>query len=262
MDIDAAARLFAENRLAPRPLDRLSEGVRPENEGDAAAIQPLIHEILEANGLGPRVGYKIGCTTPVMQEFLNIRQPCSGGIMANTVYHKHAELRHADFAHVGIECEIAVRLDIDLPTGEHPHTRDSVRSAIECCMAAAEIVDDRYVDFHTMGTPSLMADDFFGAGCVLGEPISDWQDLDLAAIEGRTLLNGAEVGCGTGDAVLGHPLEAVAWLANSKNAEGGELSAGEIILTGSLVETKWPETSGDLITVQVSELGSLDIHFS
>lgn len=260
MDIRSAAELFAENRIAPRQLDRLPDGLRPETEEDADAVQSQIHEILERNGLGPRAGYKIGCTTPVMQEFLNIRQPCAGGIMANTVHHTQANLRHSDFARVGIECEIAVQLGSDLMAGEYPHTRESVGAAIESCMAAAEIVDDRYVDFHSMGTPSLMADDFFGAGCVLGEPVADWRNLDLATIEGRTLLNGEEVGRGTGDAVLGHPLEAVAWLANLKCASQGKLSAGEIILTGSLVETKWPEHTDDHIVVAVDSLGSVEIN--
>jgi len=262
MDFRAAADVLAENRLNPHALDRLGEHLRPETEEEAYALQPLVHHRLEERGLGPRVGYKIGCTTAVMQAFLNIPEPCAGGIMANTVHHGGADLRYASFVRVGVECEIAVRLSTDLVATETPYTRNNVGGAIECCMAAAEVVDDRYVDFHTMGTPSLIADDFFGAGCVLGEPVTDWRTLDLRAIEGRTVLNGQEVGRGTGDAVLGHPLEAVAWLANMTCATGGSLKAGEIILTGSLVETKWLEGAGDKVMVLVDGLGSVEINLS
>lgn len=261
MTFQAAADQFIKIRLAPRALVRLDDGIRPETEQDAYAVQSLIHRGLVKRGFGPRVGYKIGCTTPVMQAFLDIHQPCAGGIMEKTVYHGRASLRHSDFARVGIECEIAVRLNCDLPPTGEPYTRESVADAVGCCMVAAEIVDDRYLDFHNMGTPSLMADDFFGAGCVLGDPLYDWQSLNLQRIEGRTLLNGQEVGRGTGDAVLGHPLEAVAWLANLKSASGDMLRAGELILTGSLVETKWPEHPSDRVIVTVDGLGSVEIVF-
>jgi hypothetical protein len=38
-------------------------------------------------------------------------------------------------------------------------------------MASVEIVEHRFVDFGAAGTPSLVADDFFSVGCVLGKPI-------------------------------------------------------------------------------------------
>ena len=40
--------------------------------------------------------------------------------------------------------------------------------AIEAYYPAIEIVDDRYVKWETLGAPTLVADDFFAAGCVLG----------------------------------------------------------------------------------------------
>lgn len=257
-----AANVLAANRLRPRALEPLDHRIRPTTPDAAYAIQPLLHARLETAGLGIRVGYKIGCTTPVMQEFLKIEHPCAGGIMAGTVHHHRADLRLADFVRLGIECEIAVRLGTDLIPGDALHTRDSIVHAIDTCMVAAEIVDNRYVDFHAMGTPTLIADDFFGAGCVLGDPVVNWRTLDLVSIRGHMLLNCVEVGRGTGDSVLGHPLEAVAWLANMLGAAGQVLNAGEIVLTGSLVETKWPENVGDVIDVVIDNLGRVQIALS
>jgi len=73
---------------------------------------------------------------------------------------------------------------------------------------------------------------------------------------GQTFIHGVEVGCGTGSDVMGHPHAALAWLANNLAGRGRFLRAGQIVLTGSLVQTVWlaPE---DKVVVTVSGLGSV-----
>jgi 2-oxo-3-hexenedioate decarboxylase/2-keto-4-pentenoate hydratase len=127
-------------------------------------------------------------------------------------------------------------------------------------MASIEVVDDRYRDYPTLGTPTLIADDFFNAGLVLGEPVRAWQGLDLAALAGRMLINGQEVGTGRGGDILGHPLEALAWLATTAGARGMPLRAGEFVTLGSVVATKWI-TAGDKIRVEIDGLGSAGATF-
>ena len=63
---------------------------------------------------GALVGYKIGCTSAVMQQYLDIPHPCGGGVFAKGVHDSGVRLRAADFVRVGVECEIAVRLARDL----------------------------------------------------------------------------------------------------------------------------------------------------
>ena len=53
--------------------------------------------------------------------------------------------------------------------------------------------------------------------CVLGRPLLDWQGLDLAALTGRTWRDGALLAEGRSDALLGHPLDALAWLATKRS---------------------------------------------
>ena len=67
---------------------------------------------------------------------------------------------------------------------------------------------------------------------------------------GRALINGVEVGQGTGADVLGHPHNALAWLANHLAADGNSLRAGEIVLTGSLVKTAWLK-AGDAVRMEL-----------
>jgi 2-oxo-3-hexenedioate decarboxylase/2-keto-4-pentenoate hydratase len=133
--------------------------------------------------------------------------------------------------------------------------------AIEAYHPAIEIVDDRYTDWQTMGAPTLIADDFFAAGCVLGQAVARSGAPDLLELVGRAVVNGTEVGRGTGADVLGHPHNALAWLANHLAAEGKGLHAGQIVLTGSLVKTVWLN-AGDNVTMELKGLGKVEAAFA
>jgi 2-oxo-3-hexenedioate decarboxylase/2-keto-4-pentenoate hydratase len=252
--LDEAARQLAEARLAGRRLSGLPPEARPADLPEAYAAQDRLHERLAAAGAGRLAGHKIGCTTPVMQAYLRIDTPCGGGILDADVAHGRAERPHARYRRVGVECEVAVRLGADLSAAAAPFGRATVAAAVDAVMAAIEVVDDRWTDYQAVDTPTLVADDFFAAGCVLGEPRADWRGLDLAALSGTMAINGARVGEGRGADVLGHPLEALAWLANNQAARGRGLRAGEFVLLGSLVTTRWL-ARGDEAVIEVSELG-------
>ena len=205
--------------------------------------------------MGRRTGHKIGCTTAVMQRFLKIDQPAAGGIFQSMVRHGEGSFADADHQRLGVECEIAVRLDGALPGVAGGYDRAGVAVAVGACMAAIELVEDRYRDYRQLPAPTLIADDFFQAGAVLGAPVTDWRGLDLAGIEGRMTINGAAVGQGVGGDVMGHPLTALAWLANLRAGTDEALSAGDFVLLGSVVETHWV-TAGDVIDSTLEGLGT------
>jgi 2-keto-4-pentenoate hydratase len=256
-----AAEILRDARLARTPIDQLPEICRPRDEPDGYAVQEALHALLSVAGLGSIVGHKIGCTTPVMQAYLGIQNPCAGGVHAATVYRRAARVRHGAYLRVGVECEIAVRLGRDLGPMGAPFDRARVAPAVEAVLAAMEIVDDRYRDYRTLDVPTLIADDFFNAGCVLGSPVTRWRDLDLPALTGVTRLNDAEVGRGEGRAVMGHPFEALAWLVNLRARLGLGLRAGDFILLGSVVETRWV-SPGDEVAVAIEGLGEVRATFA
>jgi 2-keto-4-pentenoate hydratase len=258
--IIAAAKTIAAARRDRRPLRPLVGDAVPQTEADGYRIQDALHDLLAAD-FGAVVGYKIGCTSPVMQQYLDIPHPCGGGVYAKGVHESGASLSTKDFVRVGVECEIAVRLARDLPATEAPFTAEWVAEAIEAYLPAIEIVDDRYADWQTLGAPTLVADDFFAAGCVLGKPVARTAAPDLLRVIGRALVNGNEVGQGTGADVLGHPYNALAWLANHLAADGKGLHAGAIVLTGSLVKTVWLK-AGDSVVMELAGLGSVEVTFS
>jgi 2-keto-4-pentenoate hydratase len=259
-DIRAAADIIACGRRSRAPLEPLAADIAPKTESEGYLIQDALHGLL-APDFGARVGYKIGCTSPVMQQYLGIPHPCAGGVFAKGVYDSGVSLASDDFIRVGVECEIAVRLARDLAPSQAPFTPDMAAQAIEAYLPAIEIVDDRYLDWQSLGAPTLVADDFFAAGCVLGKPVARSATPDLHNVVGRAFINDVEAGQGTGADVLGHPHNALAWLANHLAASGKHLRAGEIVLTGSLVKTVWLKP-GDRVMMDLRGLGSVGATFA
>ncbi|MGB8400346.1 2-keto-4-pentenoate hydratase, partial [Bradyrhizobium sp.] len=207
----AAAQVIASARRARTRLASLASEIAPRDEAEGYRVQRAVHDLLLPRE-GGLVGYKIGCTSAVMQRYLDIPHPCAGGVFARGVHEAGARLQARDYVRAGVECEIAVRLEQDLPASGAPFTAETVAPAIGAYHPAIEIVDDRYVKWETMGAPTLVADDFFAAGCVLGEAVARGSAPDLLEVIGRAVINGVEAGRGTGADVLGHPHRALAWL--------------------------------------------------
>jgi len=244
---------LARRRLAGQLIDALSDSAELD-ETAAYQVQALLHDRLSKAGQGTVAGFKIGCTTPIMQDYLNIDHPCAGGVMSATVARERGEFAASAQGRIGVECEIAVTLGQELSPASAPHDQHTVRAAVASCHAAIEIVADRYVDFTRLGAPFLIADDFFNAGCVLGSAQADWQGLDLAQLNGQLWVNGELRGSGCGADILGHPLAALAWLANRYAELSWTLPAGCFVLLGSVVQTQWLQ-AGDTVKIALDGLG-------
>lgn len=192
-----------------------------------------------------------------MQEYLGIPNPCAGGVFEPTVRHVDGAFRQSEMLRIGVECELAVVLGADVDLGDRADVPpEDVVDAIESVAVAIEVVEDRYVDYSALDAPTLIADDFFGAGCVLGSPHEDWRSPDLPGVSALMRVNGVLVGEGVGSDILGHPLAALVWLAGMRSARGQPLRAGEFVLLGSLVQTHWVG-SGDVVHVESPQLGSV-----
>lgn len=256
---EAAAALLGEARLRRAPVDPLPESVRPADDSSGYRVQRALRAWFAERGDGPPAGYKLGCTTPVMQEMLGLAAPVYGGVRAGDVHRSGASLPSPRFHAPGIECEIAVRLGGDLDARGRPPARDETAAAIAEAMPAIEIVDNRYGDWSALGTPTLIADDFFQAACILGPPAQECDPMALDGVAGRTLIDGAETGRGRGADVLGHPLDAVAWLAGALGRSGATLPAGALVMTGSLVKTVWLTGSPASARVEIDGLGTAEV---
>ena len=94
---------------------------------------------------------------------------------------------------------------------------------------------------------------------MLGAPVRDWKGIDLAALRCVASINGAVVGEGHGRDVMGHPLDALAWVANNLAARGLGLWRGDVVITGSLVTSKFPK-AGDLVRFEAGSLGAVELY--
>ena len=258
--IKQSAGILALTRVRNQKIDALPEEYRPADEAEAYEVQERLHSLLDEAGYGKRVGYKIGCTTPVMQRFLGISNPCAGGVFNTSTNYIATTVEFEKYSHPGVECEIAAFIGQDLVPGGGPFNRESVAPAVSALFGAIEIVDDRWTDYKAVDTPSLIADDFFSSGIVLSQPTPAKDAPDLANAIGFMTINGQRIGQGTTGDILGHPYEALAWLANSLAARGKHLQEGEVVMLGSVVETQWV-IPGDEIEIEIEGISGALVKF-
>jgi 2-oxo-3-hexenedioate decarboxylase/2-keto-4-pentenoate hydratase len=121
-------------------------------------------------------------------------------------------------------------------------------------MAAIELIEDLHYDYKRLDAAAMVAGNVWNAGVVLGAPVTGWRAQDLARATARLSINGQEIGSGSGGDVMGHPLNALAWLA----AAGAPLRRGMIVMTGSMVPIQYP-VAGDQVVIEVSGLGSVEL---
>jgi 2-keto-4-pentenoate hydratase len=95
---------------------------------------------------------------------------------------------------------------------------------------------------------------------VLGPDVTEWRRLDLAALRGRIAINGETKGAGIGADAMGHPFNAVAWLATNLAGRGEGLRAGQVVLTGSIVRSE-AVGRGDQVTIALDGLGEVYARF-
>jgi 2-keto-4-pentenoate hydratase len=248
---DRIAALFRECRQ----IDALPAELMPADLDEAYAIRGVFEAIGIARGRGAVAGFKIGLTTPIMQKLCGVDEPCYGAIFGNEVHHRRAELATANYCRLGIETEIAVRLGEDLPQGGGA---DRVAAAVESCAAAIELLEDLRHDYKRLSAAAMVAGNVWNAGVVLGVPVTDWRRLDLATVTARLTINGREIGAGKGGDVMGNPLNALAWLADKRAAQGSPLKRGAIVMTGSMVPIQFP-AAGDHAVVTVEGLGTAEL---
>lgn len=256
----AAQYLLAEHQ-ANKTFGSIPTEFVPRTLAEAYAVQDVLQSLMAATH-GSVVGYKTALTTPVMQKLVGFTEPAIGAILGKTIYQSAYTLRCADYGHLGIECEIAVRLGADLPLAQAPFSRDQVADAVESLLVAFELIDDRRADYaqFTVQVLSAIADNAWNAGVVLGAPALAWREIDLAATHGTLSINGVLAGEGYGRDVMGHPLDALMWLANTLAQGGKQLTQGMVVMTGSIISTKFLHP-GDSARFEVKGLGevSLDV---
>jgi len=245
---EAAARLLVAARLARRPGPRLPESCRPRDLDAALAIQQRVSDLL-AHPIGgwkcalPTLGKIIVapvyapsiCTTPHCPEFMN--------------------------SHVRVEPEIAFVFRHGLPSRDKPYGEAEVRSAIgETCLAL-EILGCRYEEPQQVSFVELLADGLFNQGLVLGPRVPDGVARHLETMTLSVEAPDSAPSNYAGRHPDGHPLAPVCWLANFLSSRGKELSAGQVVISGSYAGVLELPVATPL-RIRFGELGTLNVQFT
>jgi 2-keto-4-pentenoate hydratase len=256
---DIAARRTAEALLAEHKANVRFKTIEPPDGpvsiSDAYDIQERYVALLRGEH-GVAVGYKVGLTSATMQTFCGIDHPIAGVVLASRVHKSGASVQRADFGRLGLEFEIAVRIKSDVPVTGKPCTAETIAPHIDGVCAAIELVDDRSADYSKLDVRSLVADNSWNAGIVLSEFSSKWPDLE--AVPGRAAKNGAAIGEGFGRDILGHPFNSAAWLATQLASRGEGLKAGQVVMTGSVMKTVFPESPASY-RFELEGIGSVEV---
>lgn len=224
---------------------------------DAYAIQDAIRDIKIARG--DRVaGLKMGLTSYAKMKQMGVTEPVRGFLTDYGMVPDGGECDTSKLIHPRVEAEIAFVTKKPLK-GPGCHI-GAVLAATDFVLPALEVIDSRYRDFK-FDLKSVVADNTSAARYVVGGTPRSHLGLDLKNLGVVLEKNGEVVTTAAGAAVLGHPAQSVAMLANMLGARGEEIPAGTLILTGAVTEAVAVE-KGDNISIRFQDLGSISIRFT
>jgi len=250
-DPSAAARYLFDAHRSRADYRNLPAEIAPPTIADAYAAQAALAPLLEAQ-FGPVAGLKIATTTKVMQALMGIDHPCGGLIFARRIHVSPARIRLTDHVHLMVECELALRLRRDLAGTSF--TAESVAPAIAAVMPALELIEDRNADYKSTSALSMIADNCWNAGIVIGPDVPFDPARPPVGTLGRLTINGAQNHEGRTE----DPLATLAWIANLANHNGRPLTAGMVVITGSVIPTL-PIAAGDRFVFSLDGLGSVEM---
>ncbi len=258
---DAAVAAAADRLLAAGetgvPCEPVRDLIGAADIVKAYAVQSRVNAVRLAGG-AVVVGRKIGLTSKAVQEQLGVDQPDLGVLFDDMGYAESETIPMERLIQPKAEAEVAFVLKSDLVEG--PLDQDQCRAAVDYAVAALEIVDSRIADWN-IKFGDTVADNGSSALYVLGADRKTLDEVDPVEVQMTMTLNGEQVSSGNGAACLGHPLNALSWLALKAREFGEPLRAGQVILSGALgpMATVPP---GAVVTAEITGLGTVTAQFS
>ena len=252
-DPKAAANFIADAHRQRAVFQNLPPEIAPGTVDEAYAAQEALRELWTPL-YGELAGLKIATTTKVMQALMGIDHPCGGMIYQRRVHASPTSIRLGDYMNVVVECELAVRMARTLPKTAAPYTREDVRAAVAAVMPAFELIEDRKAVYKESKALTLIADNAWNAGIVLGAPVTVGPDKSLDGIRGRLAISGKDAREGPTD----DPMGALAWIANLAADRNRPLEAGMVVITGSMIPTL-PIAAGETLVFEIEGIGKVEL---
>jgi 2-oxo-3-hexenedioate decarboxylase len=177
------------------------------------------------------IGPKMGLTSRAKMTQMNVDEPIYGYVFDYMLIENGGTVYLNDLIHPKVEAEIAFVIGKDI---EGPGiTGAQVLAATDYVVPALEIIDSRYENFN-FTLPDVVADNASTSRVVLGNSLKKPATLDLDLVGVTMSINGEVKELGAGAAVLGHPANSIAMLANMLAKKGEKIREGDVILSGAI----------------------------
>ncbi len=261
--VEKLARSLGEAERSHRQVRQFSLEYPDITIEDAYAIQRAWMRLKLAGGRTLK-GHKIGLTSRAMQRSSNITEPDYGALLDDMFFANGGDVPIDRFILPRVEVELAFILKERLSGPEC--TIFDVLNATDYVVPAIEIIDARIqqIDPETKVTRKVfdtISDNAADAGLVLGGRPVKPDAVDLRWVAAALYRNGVIEESGVAAAVLNHPANGVAWLANKLHPHGVTLEPGQVILGGSFTAPV-PAKAGDTFHVDYGPLGSISVRFA
>jgi 2-oxo-hept-3-ene-1,7-dioate hydratase len=262
-DIRGAAKRLDEAEESRTPIPQLSLQHPEMTIDDAYAVQRAWTELKLSEGRR-LLGRKIGLTSRAMQQSVGITEPDYGALYDDMFFDDGSVVPLERFIAPRVEVEVAFVLG-DALRGPGCTVFDVLRST-EYVTPALEILDARVqmtdpASGHQRTIVDTIADNAADAGIVVGGRAVRPLDVDLRWQAALLYRNGVIEESGVAAAVLNHPANGVAWLANKLAPHDVALEAGQLILAGSFTRAVWAR-EGDTFHADYGPLGSITCRFA
>ncbi|MEM7254012.1 MAG: fumarylacetoacetate hydrolase family protein [Pseudomonadota bacterium] len=239
-------------------IDALPDTIRPNLIEQGYAAQAELPMLARANV----IGWKIAATSTAGQTHLKVDGPIAGRLLDSRVQRSGSDVSLGHNRMRVAEAEFAFTLGSDLPPRSTPYEPADVLDAIATLHPAIELPDSRFGSFEQVGAAQLAADNACTHWFILGEATSAaWRDLALDRHPVKLFRNQRLATEGTGADVLGSPISALTWLANSHPERGVGLKSGEVITTGVCGQPTTIE-AGDDFVADFGELGQASVRIT
>jgi len=224
---------------------------------EAYAIQLIQIEAWKSDGAVIQ-GYKVGLTSKAMQNQMGVNQPDFGHLTDRMFHLERVPIDTSAFLQPKVEPEIAFVLGREL-AGPGVNVAQAIR-AVDFVLPSLELIDSRIRDWK-IGIIDTISDNASSAGVILGSKPTRLTDIDLTQVGCNLTMDSELVATGAGSAVLGSPLNALVWLANTLGSRGISFKPGDVILPGSITAAR-AVTSGSVAEAHFSGLGSVTAVFA
>lgn len=244
-------------QLECRDVTKITNDYPDMDFDDAYSVQEEIQAQKAARG-ETIVGYKMGLTSRAKMDQMGVDSPVYGFLSDRFEVQEGSAVPADRFIHPKVEAEIAFVTKSELK-GPGCTVADVI-AATDFVIPAIEIIDSRYENFK-FDLVSVIADNASSSGFVTGSQMLRPEGVDLSSLGVVLDINGETVATGAGAAVLGHPANSIAQLANMLGERGQSVPAGSLILSGAITAAQAVK-AGDTVTVRGQGMGMTSFRFS